>query len=178
MNSDQDYLSKFINGVYYDLGEPANYQPARLWAWFLDSANIGKLNNLIGTQILGEAIKDENGVVVSYALTPEPTNDQLAIYKMLFDYEYFKNEARQVAKSASTIGSDWTNLSEGDSSITKINKNEISKNFRSLARDAKEDLDKAVKMYLKYNAVPDQVVGDDTNGVATYIIQEYSRITY
>jgi hypothetical protein len=175
VNSDQDYLSKFINGVYYDLGEPVNYPPARLWAWFLDNANIGKLNNLIGTQILGESIKDGNGVVVSYVLTPAPNNDQLAIYKMLFDYEYFKNESRAIARSSATIGSDWTDLKEGDSSIKKINKNEISKNLRGLSRDAKEDLDKAVKMYLKYNAVPDQIAGDDTEGVSHYIIQEYQR---
>lgn len=171
-------FSSFISGVYNDLDSPTNYPLSRLSGWFLDNANVGKLNNLIGTYISGVCVLDNSGTVVGYGLNPDPSNDQLAIYKMLFDYEYFKSEARQVAKSAATIGSDWTNLSEGDSSITKINKNEISKNFRSLARDAKEDLDKAVKMYLKYNAVPDQVVGDDTNGVATYIIQEYSRITY
>jgi hypothetical protein len=44
-----------------------------------------------------------------------------------------------------------------------------------MSRDAKEDLDKAVKMYLKYNAVPDQIAGDDTEGVTHYIIQEYQR---
>ena len=40
---------------------------------------------------------------------------------------------------------------------------------------AKEDLDKAIKLYLKYNAIPDQVVGDDTEGVSYYIVQEYQR---
>ena len=94
---------------------------------------------------------------------------------MLFDYEYFRNEARSVAKSSATKGSDWTDLKEGDSTIKKINKNEISKNLRTMSRDAKEDLDKAVKMYLKYNAVPDQIAGDDTEGVSLYVIQEYQR---
>jgi hypothetical protein len=80
-----------------------------------------------------------------------------------------------MAKSSATFGSDWTRLQEGDSSITKINKNEISKNLRTLSRDAKEDLDKAVKLYLKYNATPDQIAGDDTEGVSYYIIQDYQR---
>ena len=121
------------------------------------------------------AYTNDCGNVTGYGIDPAIQNDQLAVYKMLFDYEYFRNEARNVAKSSATMGSDWTNLREGDSSITKINKNEISKNFRALSRDAKEDLDKAVKMYLKYNAVPDQIAGDDTEGVSLYIIQEYQR---
>lgn len=175
MNNDQDYLSKFINGVYYDLGEPSNYTPARLWAWFLDNANLGKLNNLIGTQVSGQSLKDDSNIVTGYAISPVPTNDQLAVYKMLFDYEYYKNEARYAASSSMVVGDDWVNLKEGDSSISRINKNEVAKNFRALAKDAKEDLDKAVKMYLKYNSIPDQVVGDDTEGVYNYVIQEYNR---
>jgi hypothetical protein len=73
------------------------------------------------------------------------------------------------------IGSDWTDLREGDSNIKKINKNEISKNFRGLSQDCQAELNKTVKMYLKYGAVPEQVAGDDTEGVSHYIIQEYQR---
>jgi hypothetical protein len=169
------YLSTFISGVYADLGSPPDYSLPKLSGWFLDNANLGKLNNLIGTHITSECLINNTGVVTGYSFTPFPTNDQLGIYKMLFDYEYFKNEARQTAKSSISVGNDWTNLREGDSSITKINKNEISKNFRSLSRDAKDDLDKAVKMYLKYNAIPDQVAGDDTQGISHYTVQQYQR---
>ena len=168
-------ISTFISGVYTDLGSPDNYSIQKLSGWFLDNSNIGKLNNLIGTYISGVCLKSPQDLVTGYSLDPFPSNDQLAIYKMLFDYEYFRGESRSVARSSATIGSDWTDLKEGDSSIKKINKNEISKNFRGLSRDAKEDLDKAVKMYLKYNAIPDQIAGDDTEGVSHYIIQEYQR---
>lgn len=168
-------LTYFINNIYNELGEPSDYSPQKISSWVLDNANLGKLNNLIGTCFSGVAYTNDCGNVTGYAIHPSIKNDQLAIYKMLFDYEYFKNEARNIAKSSATFGNDWTNLREGDSSITKINKNEISKNFRSLSRDAKQDLDHAVKMYLKYNAIPDQIAGDDTDGVSFYIIQEYQR---
>ncbi len=174
--STQPYtLTYFVNNIYNELGEPSDYSPQKINAWILDNANLGKLNNLIGTCFSGVAYTNDCGNVTGYGIEPAMRNDQLGIYKMLFDYEYFKGEARNMAKSSATIGNDWTNLREGDSSITKINKNEISKNFRALSRDAKEDLDKAVKLYLKYNAVPDQVVGDDTEGVSYYIAQEYQR---
>lgn len=174
----QDYLTQFIKNVYYDLGEPADYTLARLTAWFIDDSNLGKLNNLIGTTFSGVAYKDDNGIITGYGISPEPTNDQLAIYKLIFDCDFLKSQSRNLAKSSAMAGNDWTSLREGDSAITKINKNEISKNFRGLAQDCKIELDKAVKMYLKYNAVPDQVVGDDTEGRVNYIIQEYNRVTY
>ncbi len=174
--STQPYtLTYFVNNIYNELGEPSDYSPQKISAWILDNANLGKLNNLIGTCFSGVAYTNDCGNVTGYGIEPAIRNDQLAIYKMLFDYEYFRGEARNMAKSSATIGNDWTNLREGDSSITKINKNEISKNFRSLSRDSKEDLDKAVKLYLKYNAIPDQVAGDDTEGVSYYIVQEYQR---
>jgi len=168
-------LTYFINNIYNELGEPSDYSPQKISAWVLDNANLGKLNNLIGTCFAGVSYTNDCGNVTGYGIEPAIRNDELAIYKMLFDYEYFKNESRNMAKSSATIGSDWTSLREGDSSITKINKNEISKNFRALSRDAKEDLDKAVKLYLKYNAIPDQVAGDDTEGVSYYIAQDYQR---
>lgn len=168
-------LSQFIHNVYEDLGNPSSYSISRLSGWFLDDSNIGKLNNLIGTQISGICLKDGGNNITGYNLSPEPNNDQYAIYKMLFDYEYYKNEARLSAQSSLIIGDDWVSMGEGDSRITRVNKNEVSKNFRALAKDSKEDLDKSVKMYLKYNAIPDQIVGDDTQGVRNYIIQEYNR---
>jgi hypothetical protein len=172
---EQEYFTKFVYGVYNDLGEPEDYTIAKISAWFLDNANVGKLNNLIGTQISGVAYKDDHGVVTGYDLVPNPTNDQLGIYKMLFDCNYYKQQSKNLARSAGMVGSDWTTLREGDSNITKINKNEISKNFRGLAQDCQAELNKTVKMYLKYGAIPEQIVGDDTNGVSHYIIQEYQR---
>lgn len=172
---DQEYFTKFVYGVYTELDEPENFSIAKISAWFLDNANVGKLNNLIGTQISGVVYKDLYGVVTGYDLLPNPSNDQLAIYKMMFDFEYFKNQARFATASSLVEGDDWVALGEGDSRIQRINKNEVAKNYRALARDIKQDLDKAVKMYLKYNSVPDQIVGDDTEGVYNYVIQEYNR---
>lgn len=171
-------FSHFINSIYSDLGNPSSYPTSRLSGWFLDNSNAGKLNNLIGTQFSGVCFENPTGAITGYGLMPEPSSDQYSIYKMLFDYEYYKNEARSVAQSSLSNGNDWTSLSEGDSAITRVNKNEVAKNFRALARDTKEDLEKAVKMYLKYNAVPDQIAGDDTQGTNTYIIEEYNRVTY
>lgn len=169
------YISTFIENVYHDLGNPPDYPIFRLSGWFLDNANIGKLNNLIGTCFSGIRELDTNGNPTGYYITPDINDNQLSIYKMLFDYEYYKNLTRDVARGAASNSSDWITLREGDSSITRVNKNELSKNFRGLSTDAKKDLDDAVKMYLKYNCLPEQVAGDDTIGVSNYIYSEFIR---
>lgn len=74
-----------------------------------------------------------------------------------------------------TVGQDWLTLQEGDSKITRVNYNEVSKNLRGLAKDAKETLDKAVKMYLKYGAIPEQIAGDDTIGISNYLAVSEDR---
>jgi hypothetical protein len=170
-------FSDFVSGVYLDLGEPIDYTPARLSGWFLDAANIGKVNNLIGTHISGVALLDNSQVITGYSLEPNVGAEEYSIYKHVFEYEYYKSLARNVASSA-LQSSDWVSLREGDSSITRINKNELSKNFKSMASSAKEDLELAVKMYLKYHMDPTQVVGDDTEGIVNYSRIERSRNIY
>jgi hypothetical protein len=113
-----------------------------------------------------------------YDLMPSVTSEQFAIYKILFEYEYYKNLTRTTAQSAAFGAQDWISLREGDSSITRVNKNELSKNFRGLVGDAKKELDQAVKMYLKYSSQPAQVAGDDTDGTQNYYIRDYNRISY
>ena len=41
---------------------------------------------------------------------------------MIFDCNYYKQQSKNLARSAGMIGSDWTDLREGDSNIKKINK--------------------------------------------------------
>lgn len=177
--STQNYtFSNFINGVYEGLGSPSDYSQDRVASWFLDNANVGKLNNLIGTNFSSIAYTNDCGNITGYGVEPSMRNDQMAIYKQLFEVEYYASLAENFARSAATKGSDWINLREADSSITRVNPHEIAKTFRAFYNDAYKSLQDSVKMYLKYGAIPDQVVGDDTIGQSFYIIQEYNRVTY
>lgn len=177
--STQNYnISNFINSVYNDLGSPSDYSQEKIAAWFLDNSNVGKLNNLIGTDFSSVAYTNDCGNITGYAIEPSMRNDQMAIYKQLFEVEYYASQAQNYAKSAATKGSDWINLREADSSITRVNPHEVAKTFRAFYNDSYKILQNSVKMYLKYNAIPDQIVGDDTQGISYYIVQEYNRVTY
>ena len=169
-----NYLNDFVGSVYEQIGQPTAYPLPRVSGWLLDNSNLGKLNNLIGTNYVSEYVSGITG----YSITPQPGNNELAIYSLLFEYNYYSQLARDTAISASTAAGDWTSLAEGDSRISRVNKNEVSKTLRGLASDIKQNLDKSVKMYLKYEATPSQVVGDDTVAASNYIVVEYNRNYY
>lgn len=170
-----DPFTSFVKNIYQELDNPSDYSTARISGWFLDASNVGQLNNLIGTNYTPGALYDGNGNPTGYYITPVISGNELGIYKMLFDYNYYVRLSRSVAMGATKAGQDWVTLQEGDSKITRVNKNEISKNLRALAKDSKETLDKAVKMYLKYGSVPMQIVGDDYIGTSNYISLNWDR---
>lgn len=164
-----DYFTNFVNRIYDELDQPADYSTARISGWFLDYANLGQLNNLIGTSYVPTGYYNQSGALTGYGITPPISGNELGVYKMLFDYNYYYRLSRLTATNLMTVGQDWVSMSEGDSSITRVNYNEVAKGLRTLAKDYKETLDKAVKMYLKYGAIPQQIAGDDVIGVSNYI---------
>lgn len=170
-------FDNFVNNIYAELDEPSDYSLARISGWFLDSSNVGNLNNLIGTSYKPYAFPDASGRITGFGIVPAVSGNELGIFKLLFEYNYYYRLSRYTATSIMTVGQDWINLQEGDSKITRINYNEVSKNLRGLAKDAKETLDKAVKMYLKYGAVPQQIAGDDTVGISNYLSTSEDRRT-
>jgi hypothetical protein len=170
-----DYFTNFVNRIYDELDEPYDYSKARISGWFLDSSNLGQLNNLIGTCYTPTGYYNDSGRLTGFGVTPTIKGNELGVYKLLFDYNYYFRLSRLTATSLMTVGQDWVSMQEGDSKITRINYNEVSKNLRGLAKDAKETLDKAVKMYLKYGAIPQQIAGDDTIGISNYLATSEDR---
>jgi hypothetical protein len=174
-------LSDLIYETWRDIGEPDNYSPAFLTDWFLSNSNLGKLNNLIDTCFSGQAFLDGSGNFQSGAIVPELNGEQAAIYKQLFEHEFYNKALKQATNGIAGIGGggdDWVTLREGDSSITRLNRNESVKALRTLARDSREDLEMMVMNYLKFNTHAEQVVGnDDLEGSFYDGVSDYNRIS-
>ena len=73
---------------------------------------------------------------------------------------FYTKKARNVLKGIDS-SVDFISLREGDSMITRTNKNEIAKTYRAMAKDVTEELEKSVYAYNYYQAKPRQVVGSD-----------------
>ena len=156
------YFNDFIRSVHEEIGEDAGYSYEYLAYWFVGNYNLGRLNTLIDTCYSGSYMTGNYGEMTSYSITPEIGSEETAIYQKIFELDFYSKQARNTLKSAAGYGGgDWTSLREGDSSITRANRNEVAKSYKSLANDAKDELDKMVQSYLKFRATPQQVVGDD-----------------
>ncbi len=143
-------ITNVANEIYQELGEPSDISLPAI-SFYL-STNIGKLNILI----------DACYEILNSEISPELGNAEKEILKKLYEIDYLR---RQVNKNlgAAAINSVQT-VKEGDVTITKFNKNEISKTFLSSKRDAEQDLRFMIQAYRSNGADPRQSkVIDDTN---------------
>ena len=110
-------------------------------------ANIGELNNLIYTSHSGTEI--------------DLNTEEIDIFKHLYLSHFYKKKSRNAIKtigSASPSGN-IISVSDEDSSVTFVNSNEVSKQFRALSKDHLEEMNKLVYAHNFYKAAPTQVVG-------------------
>ena len=114
--------------------------------WF--STNLGMLNNLI----------------YSNFTNPDPSlgDEEKAIYKELYLSSYYSKQARNTLRgivATSNNGDNILSVSDGDNSISFINRNDVSTVYRGLATDSQARLKDLVATYNSYKAEPRQLGG-------------------
>ena len=148
----------FANEFEYDSGYAQFYY---ISGWLAN--NVGQLNTKLYTEF----------EVVSGNFTPTGSfqQEERSIYKQMYLYEFYTKKTRQVLRGVDS-SVDFLTLREGDTMITRTNKNELAKTYRSLANDAKVELDQLVDSYRIFQAAPVQVAGYDgsppTSGSGLY----------
>ena len=163
------YFNDFIRSVYEEIGENAGYTHEYLAYWFAGNYNLGRLNTIIGTCFSGSYVTGEYGEMTSYSIFPDMGSEETAIYQKIFELDFYNKQARNSLNDIAKNGNDWLSLREGDSSISRVNKNEVAKNYKQLAESSKKELDSLAQSYLKFRATPQQVVGDDTSSAGYYL---------
>jgi len=129
---------------------------SQISGWFEN--NVGVLNTAIFTSFSGSGATstDEVRIVPNNSFRLEESG----IFKQLYLKHFYAKKARNVLKGIDS-SVDFITLREGDSMITRTNKNEIAKTYRAMAKDVTEELEKSVYAYNFYQATPRQVVGSD-----------------
>jgi len=120
--------------------------------------NVGLLNTTLYTAFSGSGQSSTDDTV--FQPSGQFRFEEGDIYKQLYLTNYYTKKARTILKG---IGSsvDFITLREGDSTITRTNKNEVAKTYRGFAKDAQERLELLVAKYNIYDAAPVQVAGTD-----------------
>lgn len=143
----------FGNEFDYDSGYAQFYY---ISGWL--GNNIGLLNTKLFT-----SFSVDNG---SFVPTGEFKQEERSIYKQMYLYEFYTKKTRQVLRGIDS-SVDFVTLREGDTMITRTNKNELAKTYRGLANDAREEMERLVTAYNIYQAAPVQVAGEDGSPIFT-----------
>ena len=154
-------LGELASGIYsseFDSdSSAANYSQISGWL----SENLGLLNTLINTNFSGQ--------------NPSLGLEEQAIYKEIYLYNYYNKQARSILRgitATSNAGDNILSVSDGDNSISFVNRNEVGKVYRDLAKESKQKLDVLVTKYTIYESQPLQIGGYESVSYETQITPE------
>lgn len=133
-------ITDIADEIYREMGEPDDISIPSISFWL--SSNIGQLNTLINVVIE----VDENEEFV-----PELTHEQKAIFKQIYFINYF---TRMIKTSLGASAYDWSELSEGDSRIRRVSRNEIAKTYQQVRGTLQTELSDLVFFYKQNRVIP------------------------
>jgi len=121
--------------------------------------NLGQVNTYLYTNFSGDNATGTYGF-----MDIEAQN----VLKELYLSNYYNKEARNALRGitkSSVSGDNVLSLRDGESAVTFINRNEVSKVYRGLASDCMDKVTKMAAQYNIYQAQPRQLGGIDASGI-------------
>ena len=124
-----------------EFGGAANAPTVQFITSWLEN-NLGQLNTLLNTEFSG--------------VDPEWQLEEPNIYKLLYLKHYYGKKARDTLRGIDEAA-DFITIREGDTMITRTNKNEVSKTYLNLSKDIQVEINDLVAKYNVYNSRPIEV---------------------
>ena len=158
MSEETAPITGTISGLATDIFEnefdSTGITVASISGWL--SQNFGLLNNYLYTTLSGSG--ENPGTVSGMGL------EESDIYKEMYLYHYYTKQARNTLRgiTAETTGH-VLSVSDGDNTISFVNKNEVSKVYKGLAGDSYEKMLRLIQSYNSYRGYPRQVGGIESN---------------
>jgi hypothetical protein len=126
--------------------------------------NLGQVNTYLYTNFSGAGASGTYG---------EMDIEAQSVLKELYLSNYYNKQARNALRGITTStasGDNVLSLRDGESAVTFVNRNEVSKVYRGLANDCMDRVTQLSAQYNIYQAQPRQLGGIDASGVGvTYI---------
>ena len=121
--------------------------------------NLGQVNTYLYTDFFGDAATGSYGAIHVEAHS---------VLKELYLSNYYNKQARNALRGiadSSVSGDNILSLRDGESAVTCVNRNEVSKGYRGLASDCMDRVTQLAAQYNIYQAQPRQLGGIDSSGV-------------
>ena len=153
--------------IYRELGSPSSTSISAIAFWL--RSNIGALNNY-----LNEAFVISDSYEIVGADSVEINIQAVAILKKMYSIHDYDLKIRANIISIST--SDIISISDKGRSVTKVNKNEVTKALTSLKSEESRTMTALAIAYKNRDSTPIQVAGDDTVAGSFRSREYYNRI--
>jgi len=130
---------------------------ANVSGWLYE--NLGQVNTYLYTNFSGDNATGTYGF-----MDIEAQN----VLKQLYLSNYYSKEARNALRGitkSSVSGDNVLSLKDGESAVTFVNRNEVSKVYRGLANDCMDKVTQMAAQYNIYQAQPRQLGGIDASGI-------------
>jgi hypothetical protein len=136
--------------IFRELGEPAELTLPAITYWV--RSNVGGLNNYLNTSF---TIDDD-----TLEFDPVLSLDESVVFKKMYMIHFYDLKIRKninVVETETIIA-----VSDGEQSVTKINKNQVTIALTNLKRAEESELHKLIASYKFDKSAPRQIAGDDT----------------
>jgi hypothetical protein len=144
--------------IYRDLASPTDLSIPAVSFWV--RSHIGDLNNHINAAYAINDTTLEIQQTKSDSTIEDIGVNEAAILKKMYMVHYYDVKIRYNVGAAATDA--VIEVSDGGSSVRKINKNEIIKSLSSIKRQEYDELQKLIHAFKMSKSEPRQVAGDDT----------------
>ncbi len=136
-------------------------------AYWIRSKGVGMLNSLLYKSYSIDADTLE--------ITPDISLDEAAILSQLYVLKFIQLQIDNLIGASGLVNNQFIEWSEKGHTIRKINRNEISKSWIELKKQAKDNLEDLISSYKVNRSGPRQVVGIDCLFPIVYI-PKYNRV--
>jgi hypothetical protein len=148
-------IADLANSIYVNEFDSVGVTIDSISGWLEN--NIGQLNNTLHTSFSGI-----NGNIDGLNL------EEQSIYKEMYLSHYYTKQTRNTIRGiADDTNGNILSVRDGDNAITFVNKNEVSKVYKTLAQDADKKLMDLVAKYNSYQSSPRQVGGIESRAQAS-----------
>lgn len=125
--------------TYRELGSPRDTNIPKIVFWF--TSNIGQLNILI----------DSCYTVESEVVSPDLDDADKVIFKLLYSIYYYN---RLITCNLGASAYDWSEVVEGDTTIRRVSRNEVSKTYIQLKKALEDMLNRLTFMRRQGTVTP------------------------
>ena len=181
-------VGQLASGIWDDLGQPITPSMTYISGWIGSDRGLGKLNVLLGQEFIVDSAGafanstytsgGVSGVYQTGDFYPVLGNVEAAIYAEIYKYDFYDKKIRDTLNGifdATNTAVDWSELSEGDTTIKRSNRSEVAKTYRGMQQDSRLELNKLVGYYRQNRALPSQVTTQEPSVSSSKIFLSWNR---